>query len=825
MRRGIIFISFSFFVAFLFFAHVSCAAGPTIITDGTRITSSDTWKKAESPYLVMGRIDVDSELTIEPGVVVKLEYQKGKMNIWGKLTAVGTENNRIIFTSSRDDANGGDTDHENWLPERGDWQDLNFGATKEAKLKYTTIMYGGGGRADDAVVINNTDNVSITKSEIRNNRFYGIKIINSLPTIEENTISGNYTGIISYGGAKNPVIRNNSFYGNLHYGASVMNPVSGYLMGQIDARTNWWGSSLGPKTPANPGGNGDRISANVFFDPWLKSDPNAPPEPPPGPDPVIIIPGIMGSWKKDGAWQIDPIFHTYDNLCEEFLANGYVNGENFFTFPYEWRDSNIENAKLLGVRINQIKTQTGRSKVDIVAHSMGGLLAREYIESDYYGDDVGQLITIGTPHLGAPKDYVTWEGGEFLGLWAPVLKRIVALEALENGYLDIFSYIHKLPMKSVEELLPTYNYLYDETENGNVLRDSYPANYPRNEFLEKLNSADNVELMKNVEFTKIIGNEVVNDNTVSGYNVVESNDESKWENGYPKYLGIPFLRDKGIQYDNGDETVPLYSAEAIQIPDERIIYMQSEHNKLPTDAQKEILEILTGQEPASEIRNGLIYNMLVVAVHSPVDIYIESPSHKKIGKNFETNGTFDEIEGAYYTGFDTNSEFITIPNPEDDEYKIFVQGTGEGGGYKIETTKITDNSENAEELSATIRGIAQVGGIRETKVEIAEDKIVAINIQTIRNNVEYYAKFGYIKGAEEINYYFARLGFLEKLVGRLEGDKQSKKSIEKIRDEISSHIDHLITHIQRSASIYIDQKAAEFLVEDLEDLRNILISN
>ena len=34
---------------------------------------------------------------------------------------------------------------------------------------------------------------------------------------------------------------------------------------------------------------------------------------------------------------------------------------------------------------------------------MGGLLAREYIESDYYEDDIDQLITIGTPHLGSTK--------------------------------------------------------------------------------------------------------------------------------------------------------------------------------------------------------------------------------------------------------------------------------------------------------------------------------------------------------------------------------------------------------------------------------------
>ena len=42
------------------------------------------------------------------------------------------------------------------------------------------------------------------------------------------------------------------------------------------------------------------------------------------PDPVIIIPGILGSEEHDGVWEIDPILHTYDDLIATLDANGYT---------------------------------------------------------------------------------------------------------------------------------------------------------------------------------------------------------------------------------------------------------------------------------------------------------------------------------------------------------------------------------------------------------------------------------------------------------------------------------------------------------------------
>jgi len=43
----------------------------------------------------------------------------------------------------------------------------------------------------------------------------------------------------------------------------------------------------------------------------------------------------------------------------------------------------------------------GVKKVILVCHSMGGLAAREYIQSNYYANDVAKIVTIGTPHYGS----------------------------------------------------------------------------------------------------------------------------------------------------------------------------------------------------------------------------------------------------------------------------------------------------------------------------------------------------------------------------------------------------------------------------------------
>jgi len=53
--------------------------------------------------------------------------------------------------------------------------------------------------------------------------------------------------------------------------------------------------------------------------------------------------------------------------------------------------------------IGNLQRATGADKVTLLAHSMGGLASRSYLEIfDPGGNDVDRLITIGTPHNGTP---------------------------------------------------------------------------------------------------------------------------------------------------------------------------------------------------------------------------------------------------------------------------------------------------------------------------------------------------------------------------------------------------------------------------------------
>lgn len=87
---------------------------------------------------------------------------------------------------------------------------------------------------------------------------------------------------------------------------------------------------------------------------------------------------------------------------------------NFFVFAYDWRKSNIENAAKLKDYVGCVKQFHPESKINLLAHSMGGLISRRYILDNPNDHEVDRLITIGTPWLGAPKLLHVLETGEFI---------------------------------------------------------------------------------------------------------------------------------------------------------------------------------------------------------------------------------------------------------------------------------------------------------------------------------------------------------------------------------------------------------------------------
>ncbi len=85
-------------------------------------------------------------------------------------------------------------------------------------------------------------------------------------TISDSTISSNNFGILVGSSASDTstlTAHNNNLAG---VGAGVSNLQTS---GSVDATLNWWGSTSGPTTTANPGGTGSASDGNVDFNPWL----------------------------------------------------------------------------------------------------------------------------------------------------------------------------------------------------------------------------------------------------------------------------------------------------------------------------------------------------------------------------------------------------------------------------------------------------------------------------------------------------------------------------------------------------------------------------
>jgi len=501
--------------------------------------------------------------------------------------------------------------------------------------------------------------------------------------------------------------------------------VNGNGNSNVDFQYNWWGNINGPEETCFVYNNKqqcyyEKIYGAFNFSNWLIKENFR--------DPVLIVPGILGSEEgSNNKWVLDPVLHTFDNLIADLEKNGYEQEKNLFLFPYEWRDSNVENAKLLQQKIDEIKQLRHWPKVDIVAHSMGGLLAREYIESSYYGNDIDQLITLGTPQLGAPESYLRWERG--IGL--PSLQEILFSKQMllwveHDGYNDTFDYIHNRPISSLQELLPVYDYLFDIDQKA--LR-AYPNYYPRNQFLENLNNK--LDGLDKVEFTKIIGKLGNNESSMAAFNVINIDKGKYWIHGYPDNIES-IIGDKGIGWSDGDGTVPIDSAKGIASDQE--IEINSSHQKLPSKASDIIYNVLTNYDSIANIDPLIIHSILFVPVFSPVDIQIIAPDGSRMGKNFETGGIYNEIPGAYYTGYDTKNEFITIPNPVNGEYQVLTQGTATGN-YRVEVSKITEvdvPGGEAKESTVTLRGTTELDVREEKKIELAnDDTVVAVNEDTL----------------------------------------------------------------------------------------------
>ena len=99
-------------------------------------------------------------------------------------------------------------------------------------------------------------------------------------------------------------------------------------------------------------------------------------------------------------WPIKDIFRDLETSLSQ---KGYLKDQDFFYYPYDWRIDIEDQSLKLSEKVNVILNQEGSKHVNIIAHSMGGLIAEHFIKQWAAPSTVKSLVTLGTPHLGAPK--------------------------------------------------------------------------------------------------------------------------------------------------------------------------------------------------------------------------------------------------------------------------------------------------------------------------------------------------------------------------------------------------------------------------------------
>ncbi|PIX91897.1 MAG: hypothetical protein COZ27_00355, partial [Candidatus Moranbacteria bacterium CG_4_10_14_3_um_filter_41_65] len=362
-------------INFSFFVNVSPVSAIDLV-----ITKDTEWSELQ---IISGYVTVEKgvTLTIKKGTAVKFEGQSG-LDIQGNLNVEGTPSDPVFF-QKRNASNSDDY----------------YSMSVSGKVYARNIDVSGGGRVFEVFQVE------------RNRRDTPLQYANAMWL---------YSGAFTTYSAGSLDIENANFHNNALpiytpqfsiFGTKIWR--SKFIQNDfdiinggstLDAQYNWWDNINGPVMCTVDCGDShprqyQKIIGTINFSHFTKERDFR--------DPVVIIPGIMGSWKMTQAngFELDPVMGTYDDLLETLKKDGYTDNKNIFLFPYDWRMSNVETAKLLRTKIEEIKAQTEWPKVDIIAHSMGGLVAREYIGTLNGGGSIDQLITLGAPHNGSPKSY------------------------------------------------------------------------------------------------------------------------------------------------------------------------------------------------------------------------------------------------------------------------------------------------------------------------------------------------------------------------------------------------------------------------------------
>ncbi len=417
--------------------------------------------------------------------------------------------------------------------------------------------------------------------------------------------------------------------------------------------------------------------------------------------PVIFVPGLCGSFNllvlldfqgpRLTGWNFPPFISYGKHFLEAFERAGYVRDRDLFVAFYDWRKSIQDAARLyLKPWIDRAKQRAGADKVILVGHSMGGLVARSYIQGPDYAHDVARLFTLGTPHRGAGEAYYAWGGGQ--------LRSDPAVKAVFDVYLWYLRHTHPFqtqldPLRTIRtqvpglrDLLPIDDYLLNHP--GPPLPKPETSHRERNLVGLMLNQPAQLELLaRRVPVTTIQakGFPTIRAIVVGGP-PIPPGDPPRFPDGEPVHDEVD---------NEGDGTVRVTSAElAHQNINNLGPLSGTSHGVLPD--HPEVLDLLFEELrrteepglPTPPLGAPLVEETkLVLLTASPVTMVVETPAGPPLpgagvlGAPVEVLGAPARprrVRARDHGHGGKHLNIAVIPNPPAGAYRVRLHGTATG---------------------------------------------------------------------------------------------------------------------------------------------------
>lgn len=455
----------------------------------------------------------------------------------------------------------------------------------------------------------------------------------------------------------------------------------------------------------NPQRTGFVLFPNIEIDYIHIEDLSSPPEK----TPIIILPGLGASWDLSALlsgtqglnWHIPNFVYTYQNLEDSLINAGYEKDIDYFIFTYDWRKNLADLDDDLNLYINSLISDgliTSDEKVNLVGHSMGGLVARSYSQN-IGTEKIDKLITLGSPHQGATDSYFAWEGATVTG--RPWWQKIAVELLVELNRLPGESRVSTLRRMApgIKDLLPIYDFLVFEEALV-----PWTDMIQKNQYMESLIDVSEIDSLTTV----LAGKDI---ETREKIFVEERNWKDRllgrWEDGKP-VDGGSFI------YQSGDGTVLLTSAEG------------NFNNK--TEIAADHQDLVSEGDGLVGLFDELGLDSSTMVTSTPTDkedkvlaVVLRSPG--KLNVCHET--TCNENLGLYFE----EDKLFLLPGYDNEEIDITIEEDSLGN-YDLHIGKIENETSEWKRISGSLEEDGQ-----EDNYLIEGDFVLQIPVETLQRDL------------------------------------------------------------------------------------------